>query len=78
GKAAAPPDPAVPQASDAVLRGRGPYAPQPGGGHRLHTLQALTVTGGRVAHNVVFADPGVFDVFGLPRHIPAGDFAPER
>ncbi|MFD8222398.1 sigma-70 family RNA polymerase sigma factor [Streptomyces sp. NPDC059697] len=54
------------------------YAPQSGGGHRLHTLQVLTVTGGRVAHNVVFADPGVFDVFGLPRHIPAGDFAPER
>jgi RNA polymerase sigma-70 factor (TIGR02960 family) len=54
------------------------YAPEPGGGHRLHTLQVLTVTGGLVAHNVVFADPGVFDVFELPQHIPAGDFAPER
>ncbi|MEU5308236.1 RNA polymerase subunit sigma-70 [Streptomyces sp. NPDC021562] len=54
------------------------YAPEPGGGHRLHTLQVLTVTGGLVAHNVVFADPGVFDVFELPRHIPAGDFGPER
>ena len=36
------------------------YAPEPGGGHRLHTLQVFTVTGGRVARNVVFADPGVF------------------
>ncbi|SEF17708.1 hypothetical protein SAMN05216533_8484 [Streptomyces sp. Ag109_O5-10] len=43
-----------------------------------HILQVSTVTGGLVAHNVVFADPGVFDVFELPRHIPAGDFAPER
>jgi hypothetical protein len=25
------------------------YAPEPGGGHRLHTLQVFTVTGGRVA-----------------------------
>lgn len=42
------------------------YAPEPGGGHRLHTLQVLTITGGRVAHNVVFADPHVFQVFDLP------------
>jgi RNA polymerase sigma-70 factor, ECF subfamily len=40
-------------------------APGPGGGHRLHTLQVLTVTGGRVAHNVVFADPAVFEAFDL-------------
>ncbi|GAA1684686.1 sigma-70 family RNA polymerase sigma factor [Nonomuraea maheshkhaliensis] len=45
------------------------YAPEPGGGHRLHTLQVFTVTGGRVAHNVVFADPGVFQAFDLPREI---------
>ncbi|WP_330302169.1 MULTISPECIES: sigma-70 family RNA polymerase sigma factor [unclassified Streptomyces] len=42
------------------------YAPEPGGGHRLHTLQVLTITGGRVAHNVVFADPHVFQAFDLP------------
>jgi RNA polymerase sigma-70 factor (ECF subfamily) len=41
------------------------YAPEPGGGHRLHTLQVLTVTGGRVAGNVVFADPVVFEAFDL-------------
>ncbi|MBO1332677.1 sigma-70 family RNA polymerase sigma factor [Streptomyces sp. VRA16 Mangrove soil] len=46
------------------------YAPQAGGGHWLHTLQVLTVTGGLVAHNVVFADPGVFDAFDLPRQLP--------
>jgi RNA polymerase sigma-70 factor, ECF subfamily len=45
------------------------YAPDPGGGHRLHTLQVLTVTGGRVSHNVVFADPRVFATFDLPGRI---------
>ncbi len=37
--------------------------------HRLHTLQVFTVTGGRIAHNVVFADPRVFEAFGLPPEI---------
>jgi RNA polymerase sigma-70 factor (ECF subfamily) len=54
------------------------YAPEPGGGRRLHTLQVLTVTGGRVAHNVVFADPGVFTAFDLPTRISSADFSPER
>ena len=42
------------------------YAPSPAGGHQLHTLQVLTVAGGLVAHNVVFADPAVFEAFDLP------------
>jgi RNA polymerase sigma-70 factor (ECF subfamily) len=46
------------------------YNPQPGGGHRLHTLQVLTVTGGLVGRNVVFADPAVFATFDLPTEIP--------
>ena len=54
------------------------YAPEPGGGHRLHTLQVLTVAGGRVARNVVFADPHVFEAFGLPGQISPGDFRPAR
>ncbi|MGC3862596.1 sigma-70 family RNA polymerase sigma factor [Micromonospora chersina] len=54
------------------------YAPQPGGPHRLHTLQVLTVTGGRVAHNVVFADPGVFAAFDLPPQISSDDLPPAR
>ncbi|MFB8271271.1 sigma-70 family RNA polymerase sigma factor [Streptomyces sp. NPDC055955] len=54
------------------------YAPEPGGGHRLHTLQVFTVTGGRIAHNVVFADPCVLDVFELPRDIPADQLRRER
>ncbi|WP_123564210.1 sigma-70 family RNA polymerase sigma factor [Kitasatospora cineracea] len=54
------------------------YVPEPGGGHRLHTLQVLTVDGGRIARNVVFADPWVFDAFGLPGEIPAGGFRRER
>ncbi|MFE1949641.1 sigma-70 family RNA polymerase sigma factor [Streptomyces sp. NPDC059524] len=47
------------------------YAPEPGGGHRLHTLQVLTVTAGRITHNVVFSDPRLFDTFDLPGEIPA-------
>ncbi|MGW4568942.1 RNA polymerase subunit sigma-70 [Streptomyces sp. NPDC004561] len=44
------------------------YAPEPGGGHRPHTVQVLTVVGGRVACNVVFADPRVLSAFApLPR-----------
>lgn len=49
------------------------YAPAPGGGHRLHTLQVITVTGGRIAANIVFADPRVFAAFELPSEIPAGE-----
>jgi RNA polymerase sigma-70 factor (ECF subfamily) len=45
------------------------YAPEPGGGHRLHTLQVFTVAGGQVSRNVVFADPVVFGAFGLPAEI---------
>jgi RNA polymerase sigma-70 factor (ECF subfamily) len=45
------------------------YAPGPGGRHLLHTLQVLTVAGGRVTRNVVFADPAVFAAFDLPRRI---------
>ncbi|NIH88140.1 sigma-70 family RNA polymerase sigma factor [Amycolatopsis granulosa] len=42
------------------------YAPKPGTGHRLHTLQLFTVTGGKIARTVVFGDPAVFATFGLP------------
>ncbi|MGP3918403.1 sigma-70 family RNA polymerase sigma factor [Nonomuraea sp. 10N515B] len=54
------------------------YAPEPGGGQRLHTLQVLTVTGGRVAHNVVFADPRVFQAFDLPERISSEEFRKAR
>jgi RNA polymerase sigma-70 factor, ECF subfamily len=54
------------------------YAPEPGGGHRLHTLQVVTVTGSRVARNVVFADPAVFESFDLPRQISFSEFRPPR
>ncbi|MEU4220688.1 hypothetical protein [Actinoplanes sp. NPDC026623] len=54
------------------------YAPEPGGGHRLHSLQVLTVTGGLVAHNVVFADPAEFAAFGLPAGIPAEELRGRR
>jgi RNA polymerase sigma-70 factor (ECF subfamily) len=54
------------------------YAPEPGGGHRLHSLQVFTVTGGRVSHNVVFADPRVFEAFDLPGQISSGEFCRPR
>lgn len=41
------------------------YAPEPGGGHRMHSLQVFTVVGGLIRSNVVFADPAVFQSFGL-------------
>jgi len=45
------------------------YVPAQDGGHRLHTLQVFTVAGGRVARNVVFADPHVHEAFDLPGEI---------
>jgi RNA polymerase sigma-70 factor (ECF subfamily) len=51
------------------------YAPDPGRGHLRHSLQVFTVTGGRVARNVVFADPRVFAAFGLPAQIPPANSA---
>ncbi len=54
------------------------YAPQSGGGHRLHTLQVFTVTGGLVTRNVVFADPLVFEAFDLPGQISSGKTRPLR
>jgi RNA polymerase sigma-70 factor, ECF subfamily len=45
------------------------YAPDSSGGHQLHTLQVFTVRRGRVARNVVFADPAVLAAFELPERI---------
>jgi RNA polymerase sigma-70 factor (ECF subfamily) len=53
------------------------YAPEPGG-HRLHSLQVFTVVGGRVTHNVVFADPAAFEAFDLPQRISSDEFHRER
>jgi RNA polymerase sigma-70 factor, ECF subfamily len=54
------------------------YAPAPGGGLTRHSLQVLTVTGGRISRNVVFADPRVFELFGLPEQISPGELRPPR
>ena len=54
------------------------YTPHPTGGFKPHTLQVFTVTGGRVARNVVFADPAVFELFGLPAQISADEFRRPR
>jgi RNA polymerase sigma-70 factor (ECF subfamily) len=42
------------------------YCRDDAGVYRRHTLQVITVRDGRVAHNVVFADPAVLDLFDLP------------
>ncbi|MFF4799326.1 sigma-70 family RNA polymerase sigma factor [Streptomyces sp. NPDC001351] len=54
------------------------YSPTEDGGHRLHTLQVFTVAGGRVARNVVFADPRVFEAFDLPGEISPDDLGRGR
>jgi len=54
------------------------YAPEPSGGHRLHSLQVFTVTGGRVTRNVVFADPAVFEAFALPERVSFDELRPAR
>jgi RNA polymerase sigma-70 factor (ECF subfamily) len=53
------------------------YAPGPGGQVR-HSLQVFTITGGRVARNVVFAEPRALEAFGLPERIPTGESRPPR
>lgn len=54
------------------------YASEPGGCYVPHTLQVFTVTGGRIARNVVFADRGVFPLFGLPETTSVGDLRRSR
>ncbi|MFE9959702.1 sigma-70 family RNA polymerase sigma factor [Micromonospora sp. NPDC005299] len=54
------------------------YAPQPGGGHQLHTLQVLTVAGCLVTRNVVFADRAALTAFDLPTQIFPDEFRPPR
>ncbi|MFF7443786.1 sigma-70 family RNA polymerase sigma factor [Streptomyces sp. NPDC008122] len=49
------------------------YAPEPGGGCRLHSLQVFTVTAGRIAWNVVFTDPRVLGAFDLPGTLRVGE-----
>ena len=54
------------------------YAPAVDGVFLPHSLQVLTVHGGRITHNVVFADPRLFDRFGLPSQIPSEKLPQER
>ncbi|MQY14802.1 ECF RNA polymerase sigma factor SigG [Streptomyces sp. RB5] len=46
------------------------YASRPGGGYERHSVQVLTVTGGRITHNVTYVDPAVLDTFALPDEFP--------
>ena len=39
------------------------------GSYERHTLQVFLVAGDRVRRNVVFGDPAVFDLFGLPASV---------
>ncbi|MFU8873134.1 sigma-70 family RNA polymerase sigma factor [Micromonospora sp. SL4-19] len=52
------------------------YAPDPATrGVRAHSLQVFAVTGGLIQRCVTFADPAIFDLFGLPAAPP--DRAPD-
>jgi RNA polymerase sigma-70 factor, ECF subfamily len=54
------------------------YAPETSGGHRLHTLQVLSVQGGQIARNVAFADPRALEAFDVPELLRPGDSGEER
>jgi len=55
------------------------YAPEPSGAAcALHSLQVLTIAGGQVTANVVFADPRVFAPFELPGQVSAGKLPQPR
>jgi RNA polymerase sigma-70 factor, ECF subfamily len=45
------------------------YTRGDGDDYLLHTLWVLSVAGGRIDRNVVFGDPAVWDLFGLPESI---------
>lgn len=40
-----------------------------GATYRPHSLQAFTIVNARVTHNIVFQDPALFPVFGLPSRL---------
>jgi RNA polymerase sigma-70 factor, ECF subfamily len=55
------------------------YAPEPTGmACALHSLQVLTIAGGQVTANVVFADPRALTHFDLPEQVPAGKLPQPR
>ncbi len=41
------------------------------GAYHMHTLQVFTVTGSGISRNVVFQDPSLFSLFGLPPSLEA-------
>jgi RNA polymerase sigma-70 factor (ECF subfamily) len=59
-----------------------PILPQPASDlaepHQRSSEPARTPTRGRVARNVVFADPRVFEAFDLPGQISSGEFRQPR
>ena len=46
------------------------YAAVPDDEFRAHSVQVLDVRAGLVTHNVTFADPTLFPMFGLPPTLP--------
>jgi RNA polymerase sigma-70 factor (ECF subfamily) len=54
------------------------YCPDGAGALRLHTLQVLTVATQGIAHNVVFQDPQVFEIFRLTTVIEPGQLHPSE
>ena len=54
------------------------YVAAADGAMTLHSLQVFTVRNGKIAHNVVFADPRLLAPFGLPSQIPSETSRPQR
>jgi RNA polymerase sigma-70 factor (ECF subfamily) len=54
----------------------GVYQRDPGGAYRAHAVQVLTVTTTGIARIVAFQDPGLFELFGLPREYGAAAAGP--
>jgi RNA polymerase sigma-70 factor (ECF subfamily) len=50
----------------------GSYRPDPAGGHAPWALQLVEVSGDRIVGHHNFLDTRLFEVFGLPSHLPAG------
>jgi RNA polymerase sigma-70 factor, ECF subfamily len=47
------------------------YAADGGTGYRAHTFQIFSLAEDRVRRNVVYGDPAVFELFGLPATVSA-------
>jgi RNA polymerase sigma-70 factor (ECF subfamily) len=53
----------------------GAYVREADDTYQAHSLQVFSLTASGISHNVVFQDPGLFALFGLPPTVPAAPAA---